>query len=59
MRELLLIIDMQNVFLEGEWGVPAMKTAEGNILRLAEKYPERAMTRHLSSSNPAGTWACI
>lgn len=57
MKDLLLIIDMQNVFLKGEWGVPSMTRAEENILKLAERYPILAKTRHLSARDPIGTWA--
>lgn len=56
-RDLLAVIDMQRVYLEGEWNVPRMREAERNVLRLLPAFAHRVFTRHLPAAQPAGTWA--
>ncbi len=54
---LLIVIDMQRAYAPGgAWETPGFLRAEENILRLCERYPRRAFTRHVPFQNPPGTW---
>ena len=58
-RDLLLVIDMQNVYLPGqEWACPSMPDAIRNIRALldAEKVGDTVLTRFVAPEDPAGTW---
>ena len=58
-RDLLLVIDMQNVYLPGqEWACPSMPDAIRNIRALldAENVGDTVLTRFVAPEDPAGTW---
>lgn len=58
-KDLLLVIDMQNVYLPGrDWACPSMPGAIGRICRLLEADAvERVIfTRFAAPSAPVGTW---
>lgn len=57
-RDLLLVIDMQNVYAKGgAWCCPNAETAAGNINRiLDEKKADVIFTQFLAEKSPEGTW---
>ncbi len=59
-RDLLLVIDMQNVYAEGgQWYCPHSAGASENILRILEKKQETMdviFTEFRASENPEGVW---
>lgn len=59
-KDLLLIIDMQNVYSKGgEWCCPSFETALDNIEKLILKRPDNldiAFTKFIASENPEGVW---
>lgn len=55
--DLILVIDMQNVYLPGQpWACPRMPEATENICRILEAAPQVLFTRFLAPENPVGTW---
>lgn len=62
MKDLLLIIDMQNAYMPGQpWACPSMPSALRQILRLldapsAGKYYDVVFTRFIAPSRPKGRW---
>lgn len=57
--DLLMVIDMQNVYLEGQpWGCAATGKVMGNIKRLIDNHiPDHVIfTRYMPPKNPKGTW---
>ena len=58
-RDLLLVIDLQNVYLPGEeWACPSMPEAVKNIAKIIDAgvAEKTIFTRFVSSPTPAGTW---
>ncbi len=58
-KDLLLVIDMQNVYLPGqEWSCPSMKESIKNICSLLDRNAAEhmAFTQFLPSKDPVGTW---
>ena len=58
-NDLILVIDMQNVYLPGEaWGCPSAKEAAQNICRLldADAAGEVIFTRFVPPTDEIGTW---
>lgn len=58
-NDLLLVIDMQNVYMPGEpWQCPSMPKAVENIRELmeAEIIEQTAFTRFAAPESPRGTW---
>lgn len=58
-QDLLVVIDMQNVYLPGqEWACPSMAEVSGRICRLldAEAVEQTAFTQFVPPSDPVGTW---
>ena len=59
MKDLLLVIDMQNVYAEGgEWCCPKAAEAATNIKSLLKdkRNDEVIFTKFVSPKNPEGTW---
>lgn len=60
-RDLLLVIDMQNVYLpEEEWACPNVKEAVKNIRNLLEReiIEQVIFTKFVKPERPFGTWNC-
>lgn len=58
-RDLLLVIDMQNVYLPGqEWACPSMPRALGKLRGLldAGRAGDTVFTRFVAPTDPTGTW---
>lgn len=58
-NDLLLVVDMQNVYRPGEpWQCPSMGRSVEHIRRLldAEVTEQTVFTRFTASENPSGTW---
>lgn len=58
-KDLLLVIDLQNVYLPGEeWACPAMPEAVRNICKIldADVVDQTIFTRFVPPENPEGTW---
>ena len=56
-KDLLLVIDMQNVYLPGEeWGCPAFPQAIKNITALLDSGVPAVFTRFVPPSEAVGTW---
>lgn len=58
-QDLLLIIDMQNVYTKGqEWACEGVETASASILKLLEQgTPSQVMfTQYLAPKHPEGAW---
>ncbi len=59
-KDLLLIIDMQNVYGEGgQWYCPGVNEAGEGILSLSEKKKDEldiVLTKYMASDNPKGQW---
>lgn len=58
-NDLLLVIDMQNVYLPGQpWSCETAFQTKDNILKLLEKHPEENVifTRYIAAEHPVGTW---
>ncbi len=58
--DLLLIIDMQNVYLSGQpWACSGIEAVQSQILRLLEspKTTNVLFTRYIPSDHPVGRWA--
>ena len=56
-KDLLLVIDMQNVYLPGEeWGCPGFPQALKKITSLLDAGVPAVFTRFVSPGTPAGTW---
>ncbi|NLL79708.1 MAG: cysteine hydrolase [Clostridiales bacterium] len=59
MKDLLLVVDMQNVYKEGEpWGCPGADKAAANIVKILEskRAEEVIFTIFTAPKKPAGTW---
>ena len=57
MSDLLLVIDMQNVYRPGEeWGCPAFPRALRNITTLLDAGVPAVFTRFVPPVNPVGAW---
>ena len=59
MNDLLLVIDMQNVYLPDQpWACETVAHTKANILKLLEKYPKNQtiFTRYIAAKHPVGTW---
>ena len=59
-RDLLLMVDFQNVYLPGnEWACPSMPAAMKNTIRIleAENAPDCVMTKFVAPAEPVGRWA--
>ena len=59
MNDLLLVIDMQNVYLPDQpWACETVAHTKANILKLLEKNPENQtiFTRYIAAEHPVGTW---
>lgn len=57
--DLLLVIDMQNVYTKGqEWACEGVEAASASILRLLNsRMPEQVIfTRYLAAEHPEGVW---
>lgn len=57
--DLLLVIDMQNVYLRGQpWACRMIEEVQENIIRLleSEKVDNIIFTRYLPSQHPVGRW---
>ena len=57
--DLLLVIDMQNVYTKGqEWACEDVEAASASILRLLNsRMPEQVIfTRYLAAEHPEGVW---
>lgn len=59
-KDLLLIIDMQNVYAQGgAWNCPGTEAASGRLKKLMHENREKfdvIFTRFLDSKNPEGVW---
>ena len=58
-RDLLMVVDMQNVYLPGQpWGCERMKEAIAYIKRMLDQFPKDQIvfTRYLPSEHPKGVW---
>lgn len=58
-RDLLLIVDMQNVYLPGEeWACPSVKDSVKNIKNLLDRevIEQVAFTKFVKPDRPVGTW---
>lgn len=58
-NDLLLVIDMQNVYMPGEaWACPSMPQAVQNVRKLIDsgEIAQVAFTRFAAPLQPAGTW---
>lgn len=56
-KDLLLVIDMQNVYLPGEeWGCPRFPQAVNNITALLNAGVPAVFTRFVPPSDPVGAW---
>lgn len=63
-KDLLMVIDMQNVYSEGgEWFCPGIDAATENIIRVIEEahkekgaVDEVVFTKFIASNKPSGTW---
>lgn len=58
-KDLLLVIDMQNVYTKGqEWACEGVEAASSSILRLLEsRIPQQIIfTRYLAHRHPEGVW---
>lgn len=59
-NDLLLVIDMQNVYLPGEpWACPTMREAAENIIKILESdtVEHAVFTRFVAPAAPDGRWA--
>lgn len=59
MADLLLVIDMQNVYLNGQpWGCKLIETAQDNIIQLMEsgKFDNIVFTKYVPATEPVGRW---
>ena len=59
MNDLLLVIDMQNVYLPDQpWACETVAHTKANILKLLEKHPKNQtiFTRYIAAKHPVGTW---
>ena len=59
MNDLLLVIDMQNVYLPDQpWACETVAHTKANILKLLEKHPKNQtiFTRYIAAEHPVGTW---
>lgn len=59
MNDLLLVIDMQNVYLPDQpWACETVAHTKANILKLLEKHPENQtiFTRYIAAEHPVGIW---
>lgn len=59
MKDILLIIDMQNVYKKGQlWGCPNFDMITANIMKLLsfQHFDTVFFTRHLPNPFPKGTW---
>ena len=57
MNDLLLVIDMQNVYLPDQpWACETVAHTKANILKLLEKYPKNQtiFTRYIAAKHPVG-----
>ena len=58
-RDLLLVIDMQNVYLPGaDWACPSMPSAIANTKKLidSEKIGRILFTQYVAPAEPSGRW---
>lgn len=58
-NDLLLVIDMQNVYLPGQpWACETASRTKKNILKLLENHPKEQVifTRYIAAEHPVGTW---
>ncbi len=58
-RDLLLVVDFQNVYLPGyDWACPSMPQAMANTMRIldGENAPDCVMTKFLAPDEPSGRW---
>lgn len=58
-RDLLLVVDFQNVYLPGyDWACPTMPEALNNTIRIlnADTCPDCIMTKFVAPTNPTGRW---
>lgn len=56
-KDLLLVIDMQNVYLPGEeWGCPGFPQAAKNITALLDSGIPAVFTRFVAPGDPVGAW---
>lgn len=57
MEKVLLVVDMQNVFVRSEWHVVDIENVIKNIKTLCENFDGKVIfTRHVSDKNAPGTW---
>ena len=59
MNDLLLVIDMQNVYLPDQpWACETAARTKENILKLLENHPkdQTIFTRYIAAEHPVGTW---
>ena len=59
MNDLLLVIDMQNVYLPDQpWACETVAHTKANILKLLENHPKNQtiFTRYIAAEHPVGTW---
>ena len=56
MENLLVVIDMQKVFMGSEWQVPEIRKAEKHILELLPHFEDAVFTQHVTAKQPRGTW---
>ena len=59
MKDLLLVIDMQNVYLpEQPWACETAARTKENILKLLENHSkdQTIFTRYIAAEHPVGTW---
>lgn len=58
-NDLLLVIDMQNVYLPGQpWACETADRTRSQILKLLENHPKdrTIFTRYIAAEHPVGTW---
>lgn len=59
-KDLLLVIDFQNVYLPGyDWACPGMDTAVANVCSLLDRWDRGPVifTQYLPAAEPTGRWA--
>lgn len=59
MSDILLVIDMQNVYLKGQpWGCEMIEKAQNNIIALLEsgKFDNVIFTKYIPAKEPVGRW---
>ena len=59
MNDLLLVIDMQNVYLPDQpWACETAARTKENILKLLKNHPkdQTIFTRYIAAEHPVGTW---